>query len=180
LVEELNQPFKERLDRRRKLGNRFSYETGDRYLTSLWLCGMHPMRVPFWFFVLWFWSVGLTWAEDPIVVHYSDPSLTRLEKQLGITAAQRDRFDDIVVKYRDPLNPIVATNGNQNDTQSAGGSGQKHGRGAKRGAGGFGGGGGGRRNISRQELDELAAILTPEQLKQFQELKGKKGKRRGK
>jgi len=140
---------------------------------------MHPTCVPVWLVVFWFCLIGLTRAEDPIVVHYSDPSLTRLEKQLGITAAQRDRFDDIVVKYRDPLNPVAATNGNENDTQSIGGQQQKHGRGGKRGTGGFGGGGG-RRNISRQELDELATILTPEQLKQFQELKGKKGKGRGK
>src|ERR1700761_4660356 len=40
-------------------------------------------------------------AEDPIVVHYSDPSLTRLEAQIGVSAAQKDRFEDIVVKYRD-------------------------------------------------------------------------------
>jgi hypothetical protein len=40
-------------------------------------------------------------AIDPVVVHYDDPELTRLEKQLTITPAQKDQFDDIVVKYRD-------------------------------------------------------------------------------
>lgn len=39
-------------------------------------------------------------AEDPIVVYYSDPSLARMEAQIGVTPAQRDRFDDIIVKYR--------------------------------------------------------------------------------
>jgi hypothetical protein len=58
-------------------------------------------------------------AEDPIVVHYSDPGLVRLEKQLGITPAQRDRFDDIVVKYRDPANNVAAPSGNENDAPSS-------------------------------------------------------------
>jgi hypothetical protein len=40
-------------------------------------------------------------AIDPVVVHYDDPELTKLEKQLAIAPAQKDQFDDIVVKYRD-------------------------------------------------------------------------------
>jgi Spy/CpxP family protein refolding chaperone len=113
-------------------------------------------------------------AEDPIVVHYSDPSLTRLEKQLGITAVQRDRFEDIVVKYRDPGNRIVATDGNESDTRPSTGEGPKRGRGGKSGT--FGGS---RRNIPHQELDELATILTPEQIKQFQQLNGGRKKDKG-
>jgi hypothetical protein len=132
---------------------------------------MHPFRIVSWSFLLWFYSVGPAAAEDPIVVHYSDPSLTRLEKQLGITAAQRDRFEDIVVKYRDPGNQIAATNGNESDPRSPTGDAPKRGRGGKSGA--FGGG---RRNISRQELDELATILTPEQIKQFQQINGRRKK----
>jgi len=46
--------------------------------------------------------VHVSLAADPVVVVYDDPSLTRLEKQIGVTPAQKDRFDDIVVKYRDP------------------------------------------------------------------------------
>jgi Spy/CpxP family protein refolding chaperone len=110
-------------------------------------------------------------AEDPIVVHYSDPSLVRLEKQIGITPAQRDRFDDIIVKYRDPANNVAASNGNENDTASSDDQKRKHGRAGRKGT--FGGG---KRNIPRQELAELATILTPEQIKKFEDLGGKKGK----
>jgi Spy/CpxP family protein refolding chaperone len=132
---------------------------------------MHLLRTSGLSFLLCVCSADSAMAEDPIVVHYSDPSLTRLEKQLGITAVQRDRFEDIVVKYRDPGNQIAATNGNESGTQPSTGDEPKRGRGGKSGF--FGGG---RRNISRQELDELATILTPEQIKQFQQLNGKKGK----
>ena len=103
------------------------------------------------------------------------PSLARLEKQLGVTAAQKDRFEDIVVKYRDPINNSAAANGNDGDTRPSGDQGQKHGRGRKSSTGFFGGG---RRNISRQEEDELATILTPEQIKQFEALNNKKPKGR--
>ncbi len=119
-----------------------------------------------------FWFGCAAMAEDPIVVHYSDPSLVRLEKQLGITLAQRDRFDDIIVKYRDPANNVAAPSGNENDAPSSDDQKQKHGR-----AGRKGNSGGGKRNIPLQELAELATILTPEQIKQFEEL-GKKGKGR--
>jgi hypothetical protein len=132
---------------------------------------MHLMPTSGFSFLLCVCSAGLAMAEDPIVVHYSDPSLTRLEKQLGITAAQRDRFEDIVVKYRDAGNQIAATNGNESDARPSTGEGVKRERGRKSGF--FGGG---RRNIPRQELDELATILTPEQIKRFQQLNGKKGK----
>jgi Spy/CpxP family protein refolding chaperone len=134
---------------------------------------MHPLYVAGWSFMLSFCCAGPTRAEDPIIVHYSDPSLARLEKQLGVTAAQRDRFEDIVVKYRDPINNSAAANGNEGDTRPSGDQGQKHGRGRKSSTGTFGGG---RRNISRQEEDELVTILTPEQIKRFEELNGKKSK----
>jgi hypothetical protein len=115
-------------------------------------------------------------AEDPIVVHYSDPSLVRLEKQIGITPAQRDRFDDIIVKYRDPANNVAASNVNENVTPSSDDQKQKHGRAGRKGNFGGGNSGGGKRNIPRQELAELATILTPEQIKRFENLRGKKGK----
>jgi hypothetical protein len=89
-----------------------------------------------------FASVALALAEDPIVVHYSDPSLVRLEKQLGITPAQRDRFDDIIVKYRDPANNVAGPNVNENETPSSDGQKPKHGRGGRTGnfaGGNFGG-----------------------------------------
>jgi len=120
-----------------------------------------------------FWFGCAAMAEDPIVVHYSDPSLVRLEKQVGITPAQRDRFDDIVVKYRDPANNVAASNGNENDTASSDDQKRKHGRAGRKGT--FGGG---KRNIPRQELAELATILTPEQIKRFEDIRGKKGKGR--
>jgi hypothetical protein len=84
-----------------------------------------------------FWFGCAAMAEDPIVVHYSDPSLVRLEKQVGITPAQRDRFDDIVVKYRDPANNVAASNGNENDTASSDDQKRKHGRAGRKGT--FGG-----------------------------------------
>ena len=124
-----------------------------------------------------FWFGCAAMAEDPIVVHYSDPSLVRLEKQLGITLAQRDRFDDIIVKYRDPANNVAVPSGNENDAPSSDDQKQKHGRAGRKGNSGGGNFGGGKRNIPLQELAELATILTPEQIKQFEEL-GKKGKGR--
>ena len=108
-------------------------------------------------------------AEDPIVVHYSDPSLTRLEAQIGVNAAQKDRFEDIVVKYRDPLGSTETNNSGQDAPRSG-----KH-----------GGGRGsaqnspdqsdalprrGKEKVTRAELDELATILTPAQIKKFQDL----------
>jgi hypothetical protein len=79
---------------------------------------------------------------------------------------------DIVVKYRDPGNQIAASNGNESDTRPSVREAPKRGHGGKTGT--FGGG---RRNISRQELDELATILTPEQIKQFKQLNGRRAKR---
>jgi hypothetical protein len=99
-------------------------------------------------------------AEDPIVVHYSDPSLTRLEAQIGVSAAQKDRFEDIIVQYRDLLSSTETNNSKQGAPRSG-----KH-----------GGGRGsaqnssdqsdalprqGKEKVSRDELDELATILTP-------------------
>jgi hypothetical protein len=108
-------------------------------------------------------------AEDPIVVHYSDPSLTRLEAQIGVSAAQKARFEDIVVQYRDPLSS-TATNNSATGTPRSG----KHG-------GGRGSGQNssdqpdalprqGKEKVTRAELDELATILTPAQIKKFQDL----------
>jgi hypothetical protein len=129
-------------------------------------------------------SVQVSWAEDPVVVVYDDPSLTRLEKEIGVTPPQKDRFDDIVVKYRDPQasNDGSARTGADADS----GSGQQSG-GRGGGGGGHGrGGGGGRRGGSaftgakgdnlRQELDELATVLTPAQLQKFKDLSKHKKK----
>ena len=130
-------------------------------------------------------SVQFTRAEDPVVVVYSDPSLTRLEKEVGVTPAQKDRFDDIVVKYRDPQasNDSGARTGADADS---GGNQQSGGRGGGGGGRGRGGGGGGGRGGSaftgakgdnlRQELDELATVLTPAQLQKFKELSKQKKK----
>src|SRR5690349_16807881 len=52
--------------------------------------------------LLFLTSAQLGLAEEPVVVVYSDPSLSRLEKEIGVTPSQKERFDDIVVKYRDP------------------------------------------------------------------------------
>ena len=126
-------------------------------------------------------SAQLTLAEEPVVVVYNDPSLTRLEKEIGVTPAQKDRFDDIVVKYRDPQasNDGGGRTGTDADSNATQGSGGRHG-------GGRGGGGGGGRGGSaftgakgdnlRQELDELATVLTPEQLKKFKDLSKHKKK----
>jgi hypothetical protein len=117
------------------------------------------------------------WAEDPVVVVYSDPSLTRLEKEIGVTPAQKDRFDDIVVKYRDPQASNDAKTGADADASSSPHSGGRGGGGGGRGHGGGGGGGrggsaftGAKGDNLRQELDELATILTSEQLKKFKDL----------
>jgi Spy/CpxP family protein refolding chaperone len=135
---------------------------------------MHPLKTTAWSFMLSLCCLSSTMAEDPITVHYSDPHLAMLEKQLAITPAQRSRFEDIVVKYNDPANRAVVSNGNEGDAQANESRPQKHGRG---GGGGMPGGGktfgGGSRKISRQELDELATILTPGQIKRFQELHAK-------
>jgi len=116
------------------------------------------------------------------VVHYSDPSLARMEAQLAITPAQKARFEDIVVKYRDPQ----SNTDTDNSTQEAPRVGRH---------------GGGRRStqseaetpsqgdakapferakakVSREELDELATILTPAQIRKFQDLNGATGKKR--
>jgi hypothetical protein len=135
---------------------------------------MHRLYTAGWSVMFCFGCTAL--ADDPIVVHYSDPSLVRLEKQLGITPAQRDRFDDIIVKYRDPANNVAGSNVNENETASSDDQKSKRGRGGRKGNFGGGNFGGGKRNIPRQELAELATILTPEQIKRFEDLRGKKGK----
>jgi hypothetical protein len=124
-------------------------------------------------------SVQIIWAEDPVVVVYSDPSLTRLEKEIGVTPAQKDRFDDIVVKYRDPQssNDSGARTGTESDSgqQSGGrgGGGRGHGGGGGRGGSAFTGAKG---DNLRQELDDLATVLTPSQLQKFKDLSKHKKK----
>jgi hypothetical protein len=121
-------------------------------------------------------SVQLGWAEDPVVVVYSDPSLTRLEKEIGVTPAQKDRFDDIVVKYRDPQasNDTGAGTGATADSSAgAQGGGRGHGHGGGRGGSAFTGAKG---DNLRQELDELATVLTPDQLQKFKYLSKHKKK----
>jgi hypothetical protein len=127
-------------------------------------------------------SVQVSWAEDPVVVVYDDPSLTRLEKQVGVTPAQKDRFDDIVVKYRDPQ--ASSDSGARTGTDADSGSGQQSGGRGGSGRGHGGGGGGGRGSAFtgakgdnlRQELDDLATVLTPAQLQKFKDLSKHKKK----
>lgn len=130
-------------------------------------------------------SAQLGLAVDPVVVVYSDPSLTRLEKEVGVTPAQKDRFDDIVVKYRDPesSNDASPKAGADADSSASPHSGGRGGGGGGRGRGGGGGGGrggsaftGAKGNNLREELDELATVLTPGQLKKFKELNQRKKK----
>jgi hypothetical protein len=108
-------------------------------------------------------------AEDPVVVHYSDPSLTRLETQIGVNAAQKDRFEDIIVKYRDSLSATETNNSGQGAPRSG-----KHGAGKGPAQNSsdqsealprFG-----KEKVTPAELDELATILTPAQIKKFQDL----------
>jgi LTXXQ motif family protein len=122
-------------------------------------------------------------AEEPIIVHYSDPTLTRMETEIGITPAQKDRFEDIVVKYRDPLsNPDADTSSPQRK-----GRGGRHGGGQESNQSDSGVSSQGdakatpRRTgmkVSREELDELATILTPAQIKKFQDLNSATRKKR--
>jgi hypothetical protein len=128
-------------------------------------------------------SVQVSSAEDPVVVVYDDPSLTRLEKQIGVTPAQKDRFDDIVVKYRDPQagNDSGARTGTDADSGSGPQSGGRGGGGRGHGGGGGGGRGGSaftgaKGDNLRQELDDLATVLTPAQLQKFKDLSKHKKK----
>ena len=119
-------------------------------------------------------SVGF--AEDPVVVHYSDPSLAKMEVQIGVTPAQRERFEDIIVKYRDPFGGQVAEDTGQGKIRSRG-SGRRGGT-RESGEGESGVPSRGRKaGVSRKELDELATILTPSQLKRFQDLNSRKKQR---
>jgi hypothetical protein len=128
--------------------------------------------------------VQVSSAEDPVVVVYDDPSLTRLEKQIGVTPAQKDRFDDIVVKYRDPQasNDAGARTGADADSSSGQQSGGRGGGGGGHGRGGGGSGRGGSAFIGakgdnlRQELDDLATVLTSAQLQKFKDLSKHKKK----
>ena len=113
-------------------------------------------------------------AEDPIVVHYSDPSLTRMEAQIGVNAAQKERFEDIVVKYRDPFN-------NPDTDDSSQGIARNDRRRVSRGATQDEAVAPPRRTVgkvTRNELDELATILTPAQLQKFKALNVGTNKRR--
>ena len=113
-------------------------------------------------------------AIDPVVIHYDDPELARLEKQLAITPAQKDQFDDIVVKYRD-------TGIARNSAGTPGGGGRR-GRRTPRQAGSSGAPSeqngedkaqpqvntwGTRNQASKEEIEELKAVLTPSQLQAF-------------
>ena len=128
-------------------------------------------------------SAQLGLAVDPVVVVYSDPSLSRLEKEIGVTPAQKDRFDDIVVKYRDPesSNDAGPKAGADAESSASPHSGGRGGGGRGRGGGDDGGRGGSaftgaKGNNLREELDELATVLTPGQLKKFKELNQRKKK----
>src|SRR5258708_15252047 len=123
-------------------------------------------------------SAQLGLAVDPVVVVYSDPSLSRLEKEIGVTPAQKDRFDDIVVKYRDPesSNDGSPKAGADADSSASPHSGGRGGGGGGRGRGGGGGGGrggsaftGAKGNNLREEIDELATRLTPGQPEKIKE-----------
>jgi Spy/CpxP family protein refolding chaperone len=139
--------------------------------------------VPCHIFTLVFLSIALCgFAEDPIIVHYSDPSLARMEAQIGITPAQKARFEDIVVKYRDQQINTDTDNSAQG-TPRAGRRGG--GRGSIQGEAEVPSQGEARApferakaKVSREELDELATILTPAQIKKFQDLNNAKGKKR--
>jgi len=134
-------------------------------------------------FALVFLNIALRgFAEDPIVVHYSDPSLTRMEAAIGITPAQKARFEDIVVKFRD-------SQSNMDKDKSAPGTARTGrlggGRESIQGEAGIPSQGEARApferakgKVSREELDELATILTPAQIKKFQDLNGATGKKR--
>ena len=115
-------------------------------------------------------------AEEPIIVHYSDPALTRMETQLGISAAQKERFEDIVTKYRDPYEAAETANPNQGHP-----GGRRHGGGKNQQANSDVSDAGSqehvrlnKKKISREELDDLATILKPEQLRKFQQMNGAK------
>jgi hypothetical protein len=116
-------------------------------------------------------------AEDPVVVHYSDPSLTRLETQIGVKAAQKDRFEDIIVKYRDSLSATETNNSGQGGPRSG-----KHGLGKGPAQNSSDQSEAlprlGREKVTPAELDELATILTPAQIKKFQDLNNGTTKKR--
>jgi hypothetical protein len=125
-------------------------------------------------------------AIDPVVVHHDDPELTKLEKQLAIAPAQKDQFDDIVVKYRD-------TGIAGNNAGAQGGSGRRGRRGSKQavtsGAPSEQNGEdkgqpqtnsrGARRQVPKEEIEELKAVLTPSQLQAFISLHQSKRKHHG-
>ena len=120
-------------------------------------------------------------AEDPIIVHYSDPSLARMETQIGISPAQKDRFEDIVVSYRDSQSNANMDNSTQGTTPTGHHGG---GRGSIQGEAKIPSQGETRApfgrpksKVSREELDELATILTHAQIKKFQDLNGATGKK---
>jgi LTXXQ motif family protein len=121
-------------------------------------------------------------AEDPIVVHYSDPSLARMEAQIGITPAQKTRFEDIVVAYRDSQSNAKMDNstpGTARTGRHGGGRGSVPGEAKTSSQGEATAPFAGRpkSKVSREELDELATILTPAQIKKFQDVNGATGKK---
>jgi hypothetical protein len=141
--------------------------------------GLVPCRI----FALVFLNIARCgFAEDPIVVHYSDPSLARMEAQIGITPAQKTRFEDIVVAYRDSqsnANIDNSTPGTARTGRRGGGRGSIPGE-AKTSYQGEAKApfeGPPKSKVSREELDELATILTPAQIKKFQDVNGATGKK---
>jgi Spy/CpxP family protein refolding chaperone len=134
---------------------------------------------------IWFGTGLSVLAIDPVVVHYDDPELTRLEKQLAITPAQKDQFDDIVVKYRD-------TGIARNSAGTQGGGGRRGRRSPRQAetsdapseqngedkAQPQGNTRGARRQASKEEIEELKAVLTPSQLQAFIGLHQSKRKHR--
>jgi hypothetical protein len=105
-----------------------------------------------------------------------------MEVQIGITPAQKARFEDIVVKYRDQQNNTDTDNSTPGSAQTGRRGG---GRGSIQGEAEIPSQGEARApferpkaKVSREELDELATILTPAQIKKFQDLNRATGKKR--
>jgi hypothetical protein len=146
-------------------------EVADLHHPMNYLNRSHLQLGPVLWSVFLFSSLNLprtNFAEDPIVVHYSDPSLIRLETQIGVNAAQKDRFEDIVVRYRDPLSGTETDNSVQapRSGRHGGGRGPTQNTPDQSGALPHRG----KEKVTRAELDELATILTPAQIKKFQDL----------
>jgi hypothetical protein len=89
-----------------------------------------------------------------------------MEAQIDVNAAQKDRFEDIVVKYRDPLSNADTDNSAQGIARTRRRSGARGSNQNEVGAPPQSGKG----KVTRNELDELATILTPAQLRKLQDI----------